>query len=472
MKIVKQNQEARDLIKKGIDKVTSAVASTYGPYGRNVIIDNGFGVRITNDGITVARSIELENEAENTGAKAFMNVAQETNDIVGDGTTGATIIAHALITQYYDDNNPVKIRQQINEECKKVIDKLVKTATPIKSDTEIKRIASISSESKEIGSIIASAFKKVGSDGMVKVEDSDENGLELEMTKGMEFDKGFTSPYMITNKEREIAEMKNAPILITDKEINSIHDIVPLLEKLGKGGQTSLVIMSDKVSQEVLSTIIMNKIKGVFNILLINNTGVVRRDTQLEDLATVCGTQVITHESGIALKDLDISALGKVKKITATKDKTTIINNIDVSKSIESLKAIYEETKDDLIAERIAKLSNGVAVIKVGASTEQERNYLRDKIDDAVNATKAAIEEGVVRGGGLALKELANESGVLKEALESPYNQIMHNAGTQFEIPKDVIDPVKVVRVALEKACSVAGIILTSNTLIVKKNEK
>lgn len=472
MKIVKQGKEAQQALKKGIDKVANAVASTYGPKGRNVIIDEGYRIRVTNDGITVAQSIELEDEAQNAGAKAFMNVARETNDIVGDGTTTAVIIAHSLITEHFGCDNPMQMRDDINRECQRVIKKI--KPTPIKSDEEIERIASISSESKEIGAIIASAFKKVGVDGMVKVEDSDETEIELEMSKGLEFPKGYVSPHMVTDLAKETAEIKDVPILITDSEINSIHDILPLIEKLANSGNNKLVIMSDKVSHEVLSTVILNKIQGKFTILLINTSGVAQRRSQLEDLATMCGTTVITVESGVALKDTTISHLGKIEKIVATKDKTTIINDINIDKAIISLKKLYKETKDDTILERIAKLSNGVAIIKVGATTEQERNYLRDKIDDAVNATKAAIEEGIVKGGGLTLKEIADDMrpNVLSNALRAPYHQIMHNAGVSFEISDDVIDPAKVVRVALEKACSIAGIILTSDTLIVKKNEK
>lgn len=525
------NEDARKALKRGVDVVANAVKITIGPRGRNVVLDKGYGSpTITNDGVSIAREITLKDKFENMGAEIAKEVASKTNDIAGDGTTTATIIIQAIVDEGMRETNmgvnAMGLRFGIEEAAKDVVKSLKKIATPIKSDEEIKQIATISSESVELGAIIADTIKKVGKDGVVTVEESQSTGLESEIVEGIEFDKGYVSPYMITNPERMEAEFKEPAILITDKKISTVKEILPMLEQLAQTGKKDLVIIAEDIDGEALATFVVNKLRGTFNVLAIKAPGYGdSKKEMLEDIAVTVGATVITEEIGMKFENAGIEALGKARKVISTKDNTIIVGGkgkkSDIEKRLNQLKKQRESMTSKYEIEkmdgRIAKLSGGVAVIRVGAATETEMKYLKLKIEDAVNATKAAIEEGIVAGGGVALVRAANEVRksliarkdmtkerelgymIVLKALEAPMKQIVINTGKEdgsvvvdkvkhgkgnigYDALKDemvtdmliagIIDPVKVTRLGVENACSAAAILLTTEAAVADEPEE
>lgn len=528
-KQIKYQSDARKKIKAGIDQVADAVRGTLGPKGRNVILDKGFGApTITNDGVSIAKEIELEDKFENVGAELIKEVADKTNDSAGDGTTTSTVITQALVKEglkYIETGiNPVGVRKGMEDAKKDVINILKKNSKRISSREEIAQVATISAESEEMGNMIADVMEEVGKDGVITVEESQTFGLSKEVVEGMNFDKGFISPYMITNVEEQVAELKDAPVLITDKKISSISEILPLLEKLSQSGTKDLVIIADDVEGEALATLVVNKLRGALNVLAIKapEFGDAKKE-MLEDLAVLTGAQVISEERGMKLDKAELSDLGEAQKIIATKDNTTIVggkgkkNEIDAR--VAQIKAQIEKTDSDYdrekLQKRMAKLSGGVAVIKVGAVTETEQTYLKHKMDDALAATRAAVEEGIVAGGGTALaKAVASlnkknkkddheyQAGydTLLKALNEPLKQIVRNAGKRedavvlnkvvesegvnfgynakedkFEddmIKSGIIDPLKVTRTALENAVSISAMLLTTEAVVTDKPEE
>lgn len=518
---------ARKALKRGIDQVADAVRITIGPKGRNVILDKGYGApTITNDGVSIAKEISLSDKVENMGAEIIKDVAQKTNDAAGDGTTTAVVLAQALISEGFKKTtlgvNAMGIRLGIEAAAGAVVSALKEMAKKIANKEEIKQVATISAESEEYGAIIAEAIEKVGKNGVVTVEESQSFGVESEVVDGMQFDKGYSSPYMITDAERMEAVYRDPFILITDKKISSIKDILPLLEKLAQGGKKELVIIAEEVDGEALTTLVVNKLRGAFHALAIKAPGFGdRRKELLEDIAVMTGGQVISEERGIKLENAEIKMLGRAKKVIATKDNTTIVDGAGKKGDIEAragqIKAQLENTESkydkEKLQERLGKLAGGVAVIKVGAATEAEMKYLKLKIEDAVEATKAAIEEGIVSGGGVALvraggrvsgklpkapsADIAHEFAagvqILLKSLEAPLRQIAINAGKDngevivdkikngkgnegYDANADkivpdmfeagIIDPVKVTRTGLERAASAAAILLTTEVAV------
>jgi chaperonin GroEL len=527
------NEEARAALQAGVNKVANAVKVTIGPRGRNVVLDKGYGApMITNDGVSIAKEISLSDKFENMGAEIVKEVASKTNDVAGDGTTTAVVLLQAIMKEGLRQTtmgvNAMGIRLGIEKAAEAVADALKGMAKPIKNKAEIEQIATISSESSDIGKIIASTIEKVGKDGVVTVEESQSFGIEHEVVDGMEFDKGYVSPYMVTNAERMEAEYKDVPILLTDQKISTVKDILPLLEKLAQTGKKELVIIADDVDGEALATFVVNKLRGAFHVLAIKAPGYGdRKKEQLADIATIVGGKVISEDVGVKLENADIAMLGKVGKIIATKEKTVIVNGKGKKAMIDArvaqIKAQLAQTDSkfdkEKLEERVAKLSGGVAVIKVGAATETEMKYLKLKIEDAVNATKAAIEEGIVSGGGSALakagEDVAKKSvksplgrfqkefdagvAILLSALDAPLAQIAANSGkgdgssvvekvkngkgnigydaVKDEIVSDmlaagIIDPVKVTRSALQNAASAAAILLTTEAAVADEPEK
>ncbi|HFC36366.1 MAG TPA: chaperonin GroEL [Candidatus Moranbacteria bacterium] len=528
-KQIKYQSDARKKIKAGIDQVADAVKGTLGPKGRNVILDKGFGApTITNDGVSIAKEIELEDKFENVGAELIKEVADKTNDSAGDGTTTSTVITQALVKEglkYIETGiNPVGVRKGMEDAKKDVINILKKNSKKISSREEIAQVATISAESEEMGNMIADVMEEVGKDGVITVEESQTFGLSKEVVEGMNFDKGFISPYMITNVEEQTAELKDAPVLITDKKISSISEILPLLEKLSQSGTKDLVIIADDVEGEALATLVVNKLRGALNVLAIKapEFGDAKKE-MLEDLAVLTGAQVISEERGMKLDKAELSDLGEAQKIIATKDNTTIVGGkgkkSEIDARVAQIKAQIEKSDSDYdrekLQKRMAKLSGGVAVIKVGAVTETEQTYLKHKMDDALAATRAAVEEGIVAGGGTALaKAVASLSKkgkkddheyqagyeTLLKALNEPLKQIVRNAGKRedavvlnkvvesdgvnfgynakedkFEddmIKSGIIDPLKVTRTALENAVSISAMLLTTEAVVTDKPEE
>lgn len=520
------NEEARKSLKRGIDAVADAVKVTIGPRGRNVVFDKGYGTpTITNDGVSIAKEISLKDKFENMGAEIIKEVATKTNDIAGDGTTTATIITQALVSEGMKHTtmgvSAMGIKSGIESASKYAVNELKKLSKPIKTDEEIRQVATISAESPELGKIIADTIKKVGKDGVVTVEESQSTELESEIVEGIEFDKGYISAYMMTNPDRMEAEFKDPAILITDKKISTIKEILPLLEQLAQTGKKDLVVIAEDVDGEALTTFVLNKLRGAFNVLAIKAPGYGdKKKDMLQDIAVTVGAVVISEEVGITFEKADLSMLGKSRKVVSTKDKTVIVGGkgkkSDIEARISQLKGQRDamDSKYDIekLDERIAKLSGGVAVIRVGAATETEMKYLKLKIEDAVNATKAAIEEGIIAGGGAALAKVACRlSEWLKEnnekisaeikiggiivvkALEAPLKQIAINAGKEdgsvivdkvrngkgnigYDALKDevvsdmieigIVDPVKVTRLGVENSCSAAAILLTTEVAI------
>jgi chaperonin GroEL len=529
-KTILYNESARKALKAGVDAVADAVKITIGPRGRNVVLDKGYGSpTITNDGVSIARDITLKDKFQNMGAEIVKEVAGKTNDVAGDGTTTATILVQAIIAEGMKHSsmgvNAMGIRYGIEAASKDVVTALRAIAKPIKSDDEIRQVATISSESPELGMIIADTIKKVGKDGVVTVEESQTTSLESEIVEGIAFDKGYISAYMITNGERMEAEFNDPAILITDKKISTIKEVLPMLEQLANTGKKDLVIIAEDVDGEALATFVVNKLRGTFNVLAIKAPGYGdRKKEMLQDIAVTVGATVISEEVGMKFENASLSALGKARRVIATKDKTVIVGGKGKKSEIEArvsqLKAQREtiESKYDKekLDERIAKLAGGVAVIRVGAATETEMKYLKLKIEDAVNATKAAIEEGIVSGGGVALIRAAAEVQKVMEkkalnveqklgyeivlkALEAPLRQIAVNAGKDdgsvivdkvksgkgnigYDALKDelipdmiasgIVDPVKVTRLGVENACSAAAILLTTEAAIADEPEE
>ena len=526
------NEEARRALKRGVDAVANTVRITIGPRGRNVVLDKGYGAPvITNDGVTIAKDITLKDRFENMGAEIVKEVASKTNDTAGDGTTTSVVITQALVEIGFKKTllgaNSMGIRRGIEEATRDAVDTLKRMAKPIKADSEIRQVATISAESEEIGAIIASTIKKIGKDGVVTVEESQTFGVDSEIVEGLEFDKGYISPYMITNTERMEAEYRDPAILITDKKISAIKDILPILEKLAATGKKDLVIIADDVDGEALTTFIVNKLRGSFNVLAIKAPGYGdKKKETLADIAVTVGGKVISEEVGVKFESAELNMLGRASRIISTKDSTIIVGGkgkrADIEARVESLRVQRENTtskfEKEKLDERIGKLSGGVAVIKVGAATETEMKYLKLKIEDAVNATKAAIAEGIVAGGGSALakvsqkieskyKDSAEAKNAIEnaesaefaagytaviEALKEPLRQIARNAGKEdgvvlnevlkgqsnsgYDALNDVfvdnmfdagiIDPVKVTRAALENAASAVAMLLTTEAAV------
>lgn len=515
--------EARQKIASGVSQAAHAVKVTLGPRGRNVVLDKGYGSpRITNDGVSIAKEITLKDKFENMGAEIVKEVASKTNDLAGDGTTTSVVLFEAMVQEGMKHTtmgvNAMAIRAGMEKAKTHAVAELKKLAKPVSGNADVKHVATISAESENLGAIIAEVIQKVGKDGVVTVEESQGTELEYDVVEGIEFDKGYVSAYMVTNTERMEAEYRDAPILLTDKKISSIQEILPLLEKLAQSGKKELVIIADDVDGEALSTFVVNKLRGTFSVLAIKAPGFGdRKKDQLEDIATTTGATVISEQVGITFENATLTMLGKAQRVVASKDATVIVGGkgkkADIDERVQQLKAQLSQMEPKNYArgdleKRIAKLSGGVAVIRVGAATETEMKYLKDKIDDAVKATKASIEEGIVPGGGSALAKVAEKLrahgdkmpsderigyDIVTRALEMPLRQIATNAGKDdgyvvvanvqeakghagYDAIEDkiipdmivagIIDPVKVTRSGVEHAVSAAAILLTTEAAI------
>ena len=522
-KQIKYKEDARKKLKAGIDKVAEAVKVTLGPKGRNAVLDKGFGVpTITNDGVTIAKEIELEDKIENLGAEIIKEVAEKTNDVAGDGTTTAMVLTQAITAEGLKNvaagANPLALRKGIIKGQKVVVAALKRATKPINTREEIAQVATISAEDKEVGDLIAKIMTEVGKDGVITVEESKTFGLQKEIVKGLQFDQGYISPYMITDTERMEAILENPYILVTDKKISALAEILPIMETIAKAGKKELVIIAEEVEGDALATIVVNKLRGIFNVIAVKTPGFGdNRKQLLEDIATVVGAKVISEEVGLKLENTKTADLGKARKVVATKENTTIIEGKGKKEEIEDrvnqiknqLATIESEFDKEKLQERLAKLAGGVAVIKVGAATEVEQKSRQHKTEDALNATKAAVEEGVIPGGGVALlrcipaiekieTEVEGDEKVglkiLERALEEPVRQIAQNAGVDgavvaAEVKKrkgnygfnartlkyedlveaGIVDPTKVVRTTLENAISASAILLTTEVVVAEK---
>jgi chaperonin GroEL len=525
-KDILSSEEARKKLKAGVDKLADTVKVTLGPKGRNVVIDKKYGSpNITNDGVTIAKEIELEDAYENMGAQIVKEVASKTNDLAGDGTTTATVLTQAIVEEGVKNvaagANPMAIRRGIEKASAAVSEQLDKIAKPVKSSNEIADVASISADDPEVGKLIAEVMDVIGEDGIVTVEEGQTLGLDKEVVEGMQFDKGYVSPYMVTDTTRMEAVVENAPILITDKKISSINELLPLLESLANEGKKELVIIAEEVEGEALTTLVLNKLRGTFSALAIKAPAFGdRRKEMLHDIAALTGGQVITEEVGLKLEDATVEMLGEARKVIADKDNTTIVEGKGDKKTLKERVALIRnqigenssEYELEKLQERIAKLESGVAVIKVGAATEVELKEKKARIEDAINSTKAAVAEGIVPGGGAALikalkaldsvkldeEEMIGVS-IVRKALEAPIRQIAANAGitdiavilesinkandnkTGWDFAKGekadmlargIIDPVKVTKSALMNSTSAASMLLTTEAAIVDLPEK
>lgn len=521
-KDIKFSSDARSAMVRGVDILADTVKVTLGPKGRNVVLEKSFGSPlITNDGVTIAKEIELEDHFENMGAKLVSEVASKTNDIAGDGTTTATVLTQAIVREGIKNvtagANPIGIRRGIEAAVATAVSALKETAIPVSNKEAIAQVAAVSSRSEKVGEYISEAMEKVGNDGVITIEESKGMETELDVVEGMQFDRGYLSQYMVTDSEKMVADLDNPYILITDKKISNIQEILPLLESILKTNRP-LLIIADDVDGEALPTLVLNKIRGTFNVVAVKAPGFGdRRKAMLEDIAILTGGTVITEDLGLELKDATIEALGQASKVTVDKDSTVIVegsgnpeaiaNRVAVIKSqIESTTSEFDKEK---LQERLAKLSGGVAVIKVGAATETELKEMKLRIEDALNATRAAVEEGIVSGGGTAFVSVLNAVAALEltgdeatgrnivlRALEEPVRQIALNAGFEGSIIIDrlknseagtgfnaatgewvnmieagIIDPVKVTRSALQNAASVASLILTTEAVVANKPE-
>jgi len=517
--------EARRQLKSGIDALANAVKVTLGPRGRNVAIDKKWGApTVTHDGVTVAKEIELDNHFQNMGAQMLKQAATKTNDVAGDGTTTSTVIAQAIVTEGLRNlaagANPMLMKRGIDIATAAVVDEIKKQATEIQGHDDIEHIATISANDAEVGRLLAEAMDKVGRDGVITVEEGKGLKLEVEYTEGMQFDRGYISAYFITDSGRMEAALDEPYLLITDKKISAITEIVPVLEKLVQTGRKELVIISEDVDGEALATLVVNKLRGILNVLAIKAPGFGdRRKEMLRDIATLTGGQVISEELGKKLDGATLADLGQARRIVSTKDDTTIVegrgSQDDIQGRISQIKIQIDETTSDYdrekLQERLAKLSGGVAVIKVGAATEVELKERKARVEDALHATRAAVEEGVIPGGGVTLLRAAKAidglslegdqklgADILRRALEEPVRQLVRNAGLEgsvvvehlsreertnwgFDVmtedyvdllEKGIIDPAKVTRSALENAASVAGMILTTEALVTDLPEK
>ncbi|MFH1749595.1 MAG: chaperonin GroEL [bacterium] len=518
-KQIRFEEKARVALKKGVNVLADTVKVTLGPKGRNVVLDKGFGApAITNDGVSIAKEIDLEDKFENIGAQLIKEVASKTNDAAGDGTTTATILAQNMINEGLKNvaagANPMIVRKGVERGVQVVVDEIKKIKKDVKGKKEeIAQVASNSAANEEVGKLIADIIEKVGEEAPISVEESQTTGYEMEVVEGMQFDNGYISPYMVTDSEKLEAEYKNPYILITDKKITSINEVLPLLEKMSGEGKKDLVIIAEEVEGEALATFVVNKLRGTFNTLAIKAPGFGdRRKEMLMDIAILTGGRVISDDTGMKLENTEISMLGRSSKVVADKENTIIIGGKGDKKMLDArlaeIKTEYDKSTSEFdkekLQERIAKLSGGVGILKVGAATEVEMKEKKDKIEDALAATKAAIEEGIVAGGGVALlraaKALDNVCAegeekigvkILKRALEEPIRQIAANAGQDGSVivsevaKKDgsigynamtdkyvdmikagIIDPAKVVRSALENAASVASTVLTTEAIV------
>ena len=522
-KVIKFNEEARKALEVGVDTLADAVKITLGPKGRNVVLDKGYGIpTITNDGVTIAKEIELKDPIENLGAQIVKEVATKSNDVAGDGTTTATVLAQALIKEglkmVASGANPVVIRKGMEKASKKVIEELIKRAKKIESNEEIAQVGAISASDREIGELIAQAMAKVGESGVITVEEAKSLDTTLEVVEGMQFDNGYLSPYMVSDSERMVVELDSPFVLITDKKISSMKELLPILEKTVEMGRPMLIIAED-VEGEALATLVVNKLRGTLNIAAVKAPAFGdRRKAMLQDIAILTGGEVISEEKGIKLETADINFLGQAKKVRITKDNTVIVDGLgakeDIAARVGQIKNAIEETTSDYdrekLQERLAKLSGGVAVIKVGAATETEMKEKKLRIEDALNATKAAVEEGIVPGGGTILVQIAKaiedfklegEEGlgvdIVKKALYAPMRQIALNAGLDagvviekvksseegigFDAAKEeyvdmvktgIIDPTKVTRSAIQNAISVSSVLLTTEVAVANEKEE
>ena len=521
-KEIKFSSDARSAMVRGVDILADTVKVTLGPKGRNVVLEKSFGSPlITNDGVTIAKEIELEDHFENMGAKLVSEVASKTNDIAGDGTTTATVLTQAIVREGIKNvtagANPIGIRRGIEAAVAAAVEALKNNAIPVANKEAIAQVAAVSSRSEKVGEYISEAMEKVGKDGVITIEESRGMETELEVVEGMQFDRGYLSQYMVTDSEKMVADLENPYILITDKKISNIQEILLLLESILQSNRP-LLIIADDVDGEALPTLVLNKIRGTFNVVAVKAPGFGdRRKAMLEDIAILTGGTVITEDLGLELKDATIEALGQAARVTVDKDSTVIVegagNPEAISHRVAVIKSQIETTTSEFdrekLQERLAKLSGGVAVIKVGAATETELKEMKLRIEDALNATRAAVEEGIVAGGGTALANVipavaaleltgdeATGRNIVLRALEEPVRQIAHNAGFEGSIVIDrlknaevgtgfnaatgewvnmieegIIDPVKVSRSALQNAASVASLILTTEAVVANKPE-
>jgi len=518
------HEEAKKKLKSGADKLADAVKITLGPKGRNVVLDKGFGSpTITNDGVSIAKEIELEDKVENMGAEIVKEVAEKTNDVAGDGTTTAVVLAQAIISDGLKNvaagANPLAVKRGVEKGLERVVSELKKMAKKVTTKDEIAQVATISAESKEIGNLIAEVMDEVGKDGVITIEESKTFSLQKEIVKGLQFDRGYVSHYMITNAERMEAVYEEPYILITDKKISSLNEILPVLEKVAQSGKKDLVIIAEEIEGDALATLVVNKLRGTFNALAIKAPGFGdRKKEMLSDIACVVGGELISEEAGLKLENIGLEKLGSARRVVSTKENTTIVEGKGKKEAIEArteqikreIAAAESDFDKEKLKERLAKLSGGVAVIKVGAATEVEQRAKQHKTEDALSATRAAVEEGVVPGGGvallrasLALDELKMEGEektgieILKKILEAPVRQIAENAGTDGGVvvqkikegekgfgfnaetmkyedlaKSGVVDPTKVVRSALQNAVSAASMFLTTECVVAEKPEE
>ncbi|QDP39172.1 chaperonin GroEL [Radiobacillus deserti] len=516
-KEIKFSEEARRAMLRGVDTLANAVKVTLGPKGRNVVLDKKYGSPlITNDGVTIAKEIELEDHFENMGAQLVAEVASKTNDVAGDGTTTATVLAQAMIREGLKNvasgANPVGVRRGIEKAVEVAVEELKAISKPIESKESIAQVAAISSADEEVGQLIAEAMERVGNDGVITIEESKGFNTELEVVEGMQFDRGYASPYMVTDQDKMEAELEDPYILITDKKISNIQEVLPVLEQVVQQGRPLLIIAED-VEGEALATLVVNKLRGTFNAVAVKAPGFGdRRKAMLEDIAVLTGGQVITEDLGLELKNTGIEQLGRASKVVVTKEYTTIVEGSGDAEQIASrvaqIRAQSEETTSEFdkekLQERLAKLSGGVAVVKVGAATETELKERKLRIEDALNSTRAAVQEGIVAGGGTALVSIYNKvaglslegdeatgASIVLRALEEPVRQIAHNAGLEGSIiverlkgeavgvgfnaatgewvnmvESGIVDPTKVTRSALQNAASVAAMFLTTEAVV------
>ena len=520
VKDIKFSEDARASMLRGVDILANTVKVTLGPKGRNVVLEKAFGSPlITNDGVTIAKEIELEDHFENMGAKLVAEVASKTNDIAGDGTTTATVLTQAIVREGLKNvtagANPVGIRRGIEIATRAAVEELHKISRPVESKEAIAQVAAISSGSQEVGSLIAEAMEKVGNDGVITIEESKGIETELDVVEGMQFDRGYLSQYMVTDNDKMVAHLDNPFILITDKKVSNIQELIPLLEQIVQQGR-ALLIIADDVDGEALPTLVLNKLRGTFNVVAVKAPGFGdRRKAMLEDIAVLTGAQVITEDLGLELKDATLAQLGTAGKVVVSKDNTTIVEGAGskelIANRVALIRSQAQDTTSDFdrekLQERLAKLSGGVAVIKVGAATETELKEKKLRIEDALNATRAAVEEGIVSGGGTALVNVqktvdalelegdeATGAKIVSRSLEEPLRQIATNAGLEGSvivahlkaqelgigynaasdewvnmIEAGIVDPTKVTRSALQNAASVSALLLTTEAVVADK---
>jgi len=520
------NEDARRALEKGMDLLAEAVAVTLGPKGRNVVLEKKFGApQIVNDGITIAKEIELEDHIENTGVALIRQAASKTNDVAGDGTTTATVLAHAIVKEGLRNvaagANPISLKKGIDKAADFLVSQIAKHAKPVEDSKAIAQVGAISAgNDDEVGQMIASAMDKVGKEGVISLEEGKSMTTELEITEGMRFDKGYISPYFVTDTERMECVFEDPAILITDKKIGLVQDLVPILEQVARQGKP-LVIIAEDIEKEALATLVVNRLRGVLNVTAVKAPGFGdRRKAMLEDIAVLTGGQVISEDAGLKLETTKIDSLGTARRITMTKDTTTIVaegNDVAVKTRCEQIRRQIDDTDSsydkEKLQERLAKLAGGVAVIKVGAATETEMKDRKLRLEDAINATKAAVEEGIVPGGGTTLAHLAPQletwakdtlqheeltgALIVSRAISAPLKRIAENAGQNGAVIAErvkekpfnvgynaatgefsdmfeagIVDPAKVTRSALQNAASIAGMVLTTECIVVDKPEK